>query len=164
MLEQLKRPFKRHYDKYRAKADGFVGPIKDSASKLFALVPGFKSFAGSENLADGTLTEDEAAANAKPGLRARLKNFKQSLKGYFSNSSKICFPCRLRNKINASQIFINMRNLKNKITYAKSSPHCYCGELFAYVQTVDKTGFPRKMRKTRLIFVTMKLYKIRNKI
>ena len=33
----------------------------------------------SEDLADGTLTEDEAAA--KPGLRARLKNFKQSLKG-----------------------------------------------------------------------------------
>ena len=81
MLEQLKRPFKKVYGKVRSRADGFVGPVKDSASKLFALVPGFKSFAGSEDLADGTLTEDEAAVKAKPGLRARLKNFKQSLKG-----------------------------------------------------------------------------------
>ena len=79
MLEQLKRPFKKVYGKVHSNVDRFVGPVKDSASKLFALVPGFKSFAGSEDLADGTLTEDEAAA--KPGLRARLKNFKQSLKG-----------------------------------------------------------------------------------
>ena len=29
MLEQLKRPFKRHYEKYRGKLDGFVGPVKE---------------------------------------------------------------------------------------------------------------------------------------
>jgi len=81
MLEQLKRPFKKVYGKVRSYVSRFVGPIKDSASKLFALIPGFKSFAGSEDLADGSLTEDEAAANAKLGIRAKLKNFKQSLKG-----------------------------------------------------------------------------------
>ena len=93
MLEQLKRPFKRHYDKYRAKADGFVGPIKDSASKLFALIPGFKAFAGSEDLAnandvDGAPVDGENGKVAKPGLRAKLKNFKQSLKG-LSDAQKL---------------------------------------------------------------------------
>ena len=81
MLEQLKRPFKKVYGKVRSYVSRFVGPVKDSVSKLFALIPGFKSFAGTEDLADGSLTENEASAKAKPGLRARLKNFKQSLKG-----------------------------------------------------------------------------------
>ena len=57
MLEQLKRPFKKVYGKVRSYVSRFVGPVKDSASKLFALVPGFKSFAGSEDLgeeADGS--------------------------------------------------------------------------------------------------------------
>ena len=88
MLEQLKRPFKKVYGKVHSNVDRFVGPVKDSASKLFALVPGFKSFAGSEDLADGTLTEDEAAAKAKLGIRAKLKNFKQSLKG-LSDAQKL---------------------------------------------------------------------------
>lgn len=85
MLEQLKRPFKKVYGKVRSYVSRFVGPVKDSVSKLFALVPGFKAFAGSEDLADandapvdGENTEGKAV---KLGLRARLKNFKQSLKG-----------------------------------------------------------------------------------
>jgi len=78
MLEQLKRPFKRHYDKYRAKADGFVGPIKDSASKLFAMIPKGEAFAGSEDLAgEGNEAED---SSTKTGIKAKLKNFKKSLK------------------------------------------------------------------------------------
>lgn len=83
MLQQLKRPFKKVYGKVHSNVDRFVGPVKDSASKLFALVPGFKAFAGSEDLADAENAEaaEGAEATAKPGLRARLKNFKQSLKG-----------------------------------------------------------------------------------
>ena len=81
MLEQLKRPFKKLYGKLRSYVRRFVGPVKDAVSKLFALIPGFKSFSGSEDLADGTLTEDETAEKTKLGLRARLKNFKKSLKG-----------------------------------------------------------------------------------
>ena len=83
MLEQLKRPFKKVYGKVRSYVSRFVGPVKDSVSKLFALIPGFKAFAGSEDLADAENAEaaEGAEATAKPGLRARLKNFKQSLKG-----------------------------------------------------------------------------------
>jgi hypothetical protein len=78
MLEQLKRPFKRHYDKYRAKADSFVGPIKDSAFKLFAMIPKGEAFAGSEDLGQES---DGSTSGGKPGLLVKLKNFKQSLKG-----------------------------------------------------------------------------------
>ena len=78
MLEQLKRPFKRHYDKYRAKADGFVGPIKDSASKLFAMIPKGEAFAGSEDLGQES---DGSTSGGKPGLLAKLKDFKKSIKG-----------------------------------------------------------------------------------
>ena len=85
MLQQLKTPFKKVYGKVRSRADGFVGPVKESASKLLALFPNIKAFAGSEDLAEGASAEGENAegtdANAKPGLRARFKNFKQSLKG-----------------------------------------------------------------------------------
>ena len=81
MLEQLKRPFKRHYDKYRAKADGFVGPIKDSASKLFAMIPKMEAFAGSEDLAGEGDAEAAGDVGTQKGLKAKLKNFKQSLKG-----------------------------------------------------------------------------------
>jgi len=81
MLEQLKRPFKRHYDKYRAKADGFVGPIKDSASKLFAMIPKMEAFAGSEDLAGEGDAEAAGDVGVQKGLKAKLKNFKQSLKG-----------------------------------------------------------------------------------
>lgn len=78
MLEQLKRPFKRHYEKYRAKADGFVGPIKDSASKLFAMIPKGEAFAGSEDLGQES---DGSTSGGKPGLLVKLKDFKKSLKG-----------------------------------------------------------------------------------
>jgi hypothetical protein len=85
MLEQLKRPFKKVYGKVRSYVSRFVGPVKDSASKLFALIPGFKSFAGSEDLAnaddaDCVPVDGENGKVAKPGIRAKLKNFKQSLK------------------------------------------------------------------------------------
>ena len=83
MLEQLKRPFKKRYDKVRSYAGNFVGPVKESASKLFAMFPKLDAFAGLEDQAepsaDGAVVEDEGAA--KPGLKARLKEFKASLKG-----------------------------------------------------------------------------------
>lgn len=78
MLEQLKRPFKKRYEKYRSKLDGFVGPVKESASKLLAMLPKMDAFAGSEDLAEGA---EGAAAGKKPGLLAKLKDFKNSLKG-----------------------------------------------------------------------------------
>ena len=78
MLEQLKRPFKRHYEKYRSKLDGFVGPVKESASKLFAMLPKGEAFAGSEDLGEES---GEATPGKKPGLLAKLKDFKKSLKG-----------------------------------------------------------------------------------
>ena len=78
MLEPLTRPFKRHYDKYRSKLDGFVAPVKDSASKLMAMFPRMEAFAGSEDLAgEGDEAED---ASTKTGIKAKLKNFKKSLK------------------------------------------------------------------------------------
>ncbi|MBO7061376.1 hypothetical protein [Fibrobacter sp.] len=78
MLEQLKRPFKRHYEKYRSRLDGFVGPVKESASKLFAMIPKGEAFAGSEDLGQES---DGSTSGGKPGLLVKLKNFKQSLKG-----------------------------------------------------------------------------------
>lgn len=88
MLEQLKTPFKKVYGKVRSRTDRFVGPVKESASKLLALFPNINAFAGSEDLAnandadsipvDGENAEGKAT---KPGLHAKLKNFKQSLKG-----------------------------------------------------------------------------------
>ena len=83
MLQQLKAPFVKVYGKVRSRADGFVGPVKNSASKLLALFPNVKAFAGSEESADAENAEaaEGAEATAKPGLRARLKNFKQSLNG-----------------------------------------------------------------------------------
>ena len=77
MLEQLKRPFKRHYEKYRGKLDGFVGPVKESASKLLAMLPKGEAFAGSEELAEGA---EGTATGKKPGLLAKFKDFKNSLK------------------------------------------------------------------------------------
>ena len=87
MLQQLKTPFKKVYGKVRSRADGFVGPVKDSASKLLALLPNVKAFAGSEDMAGSENAEGVDAA-AKPGLKARLKNFKQSLKG-LSDAQKL---------------------------------------------------------------------------
>ena len=65
MLEQLKRPFKRHYEKYRSKLDGFVGPVKESASKLLAMLPKMEAFAGSEDLGQES---DGSTSGGKPGL------------------------------------------------------------------------------------------------
>ena len=83
MLEPLTRPFKRHYDKYRGKLDGFVGPVKESVSKLMAMIPKGEAFAGSEDMADERAADGDAAA--KPaglkGFVAKLKDFKKSLKG-----------------------------------------------------------------------------------
>ena len=90
MSEQLKTPFKKVYGKVRSRADGFVEPVKESVSKLLALFPNVKAFAGSEDLAnandaDGALVDGENIEGSeevvKPGLRARFKNFKKSLKG-----------------------------------------------------------------------------------
>ncbi len=78
MLEQLKRPFKKRYDKVRTYAGNFVGPVKESASKLFAMLPKMEAFAGSEDLAEGA---EGTATGKKPGLLAKLKDFKNSLKG-----------------------------------------------------------------------------------
>ena len=78
MLEQLKRPFKRHYEKYRSRLDGFVGPVKESASKLFAMLPKMEAFAGSEDL--GQESDGSTSGGKKPGLLAKLKDFKKSIK------------------------------------------------------------------------------------
>jgi hypothetical protein len=84
MLEQLKRPFKKRYDKVREKASQYVGPVKESVSKLFALFPKLDAFAGLEDQAEapaeGAVVEG-AEGTAKPGLKAKLKEFKASLKG-----------------------------------------------------------------------------------
>lgn len=78
MLEQLKRPFKKRYDKVRSYAGNFVGPVKESASKLLAMIPKGEAFAGSEDLTEGA---EGPATVKKPGLLVKLKSFKQSLKG-----------------------------------------------------------------------------------
>ena len=80
MLEQLKRPFKKRYDKVRTYAGNFAGPVKESASKLFAMLPKMEAFAGSEDLAEGSAEGAEGVAGKK-GLLAKLKDFKNSLKG-----------------------------------------------------------------------------------
>ena len=82
MLEQLKRPFKKRYDKVREKAGQYVGPVKDSVTKLMAMLPKMDTFAGSEEQAEG---EEVPADGAKPsgikGFVAKFKEFKHSLKG-----------------------------------------------------------------------------------
>ena len=78
MFDQLTRPFKKHYEKYRSKVEGFVGPVKESASKLLAMIPKGEAFAGSEDLGE---EHGEAAAGKKPGLLAKIKDFKKSIKG-----------------------------------------------------------------------------------
>ena len=77
MLEPLTRPFKRHYDKYRGKLDGFVGPVKESVSKLMDMIPKGEAFAGSEDLGQES---DGSTSGGKPGLLAKLKDFKKSIK------------------------------------------------------------------------------------
>ena len=87
MLEQLKRPFKKRYDKVREYAGNFVGPVKESASKLFAMFPKLDAFAGLEDQAEAPAEGEVAPAegNGKlPGSKgfvAKFKDFKKSLKG-----------------------------------------------------------------------------------
>ena len=78
MFDQLTRPFKKHYEKYRSKVEGFVGPVKESASKLLAMIPKGEAFAGSEDMAEES---GETATGKTPGLLAKLKDFKKSIKG-----------------------------------------------------------------------------------
>lgn len=78
MFDQLTRPFKKHYEKYRSKVEGFVGPVKESASKLLAMIPKWEAFAGSEDLGQES---DGSTSGGKPGLLAKLKDFKKSIKG-----------------------------------------------------------------------------------
>ena len=81
MLEQLKRPFKKRYDKVRSYSGNFVGPVKESASKLLALFPKLDAFAGLEDQAEAPAEGAVVEGSAKPGLKAKLKEFKASLKG-----------------------------------------------------------------------------------
>ena len=81
MLEPLTRPFKRHYDKYRGKLDGFVGPVKESVSKLMAMIPKGEAFAGSEDMADECEGDDAAKPVGLKGFVAKIKDFKKSIKG-----------------------------------------------------------------------------------
>ena len=78
MFDQLTRPFKKRYNKYRGKLEGFVGPVRESASKLLAMIPKGEAFAGSEDLGQES---DGSTSGGKPGLLAKLKGFKKSIKG-----------------------------------------------------------------------------------
>lgn len=78
MFDQLTRPFKKRYNKYRGKLEGFVGPVRESASKLLAMIPKGEAFAGSEDLGQES---DGSTSGGKPGLLAKLKDFKKSIKG-----------------------------------------------------------------------------------
>lgn len=85
MLEQLKRPFKKRYDKVRERAAQYVGPVKESVSKLMAMLPKMEAFAGSEDLAgenaEGAVVDAAAKPTGIKGFVAKFKDFKKSLKG-----------------------------------------------------------------------------------
>ena len=82
MLDQLKRPFKKRYDKVREKASLYVGPVKESVTKLMAMLPKMDAFAGSETQADGeVVAADGAKLSGIKGFIAKFKEFKHSLKG-----------------------------------------------------------------------------------
>ena len=83
MLEQLTRPFKKRYDKVREYAAQYVGPVKDSVTKLMAMLPKMDAFAGSEELAEGEVVPAEGGEkpSAVKGFIAKFKDFKKSLKG-----------------------------------------------------------------------------------
>ena len=83
MLEQLKRPFKKRYDKVREYAVNFAGPVKDSVTKLMAMLPKMDAFAGSEDLAEGEVVpvESDNKLSGLKGFVAKFKDFKKSLKG-----------------------------------------------------------------------------------
>ena len=84
MLDQLKRPFKKRYDKVREKTSQYVGPVKESVSKLMAMLPKMEVFAGSEDLAgenaEGAVVDAAAKPTGIKGFVAKFKDFKNSLK------------------------------------------------------------------------------------
>ena len=85
MLDQLKRPFKKRYDKVRERAAQYVGPVKESVTKLMAMLPKMEAFAGSEDLAgenaEGAVVDAAAKPTGIKGFIAKFKDFKKSLKG-----------------------------------------------------------------------------------
>ena len=82
MLEQLKRPIKKRYNKVREHATQYVEPVKESASKLMAMFPKMDAFAGSENQAEGDAAPAGAAKSfSLEGFVVKFKEFKHSLKG-----------------------------------------------------------------------------------
>ena len=85
MLDQLKRPFKKRYDKVRERAAQYVGPVKESVTKLMAMLPKMEAFAGSEDLAgenaEGAVVDAAAKPTGIKGFIAKFMDFKKSLKG-----------------------------------------------------------------------------------
>ena len=83
MLEQLKRPIKKRYNKVREHATQYVEPVKESASKLMAMFPKMDAFAGSEDQAEGEVVPVEGGEKLTgiKGFIAKFKDFKKSLKG-----------------------------------------------------------------------------------
>ena len=83
MLDQLKRPFKKRYDKVASYANQYVGPVKESVTKLMAMLPKMEAFAGSETQAEGEVVPVEGGAKSSgvKGFIAKFKDFKKSLKG-----------------------------------------------------------------------------------
>lgn len=63
---------KRKFD-IKDRIQKFAGPIKDGLASLRGKLPNAKAFAGSEDVGE------QDPAEKKPGLIARLKNFKKSL-------------------------------------------------------------------------------------
>ena len=80
MLDQLKRPLQKHYDKVRGYAAQYAGPVKDSVTKLMAMLPKMDAFAGSEDMAESSSPEGGKPSSIK-GFIAKFKDFKKSLKG-----------------------------------------------------------------------------------
>ena len=82
MLDQLKRPLKKRYDKVREYADNFAGPVKESVTKLMAMLPKMDAFAGSEDQAEADApAADSAKSLSVKGFIAKFMDFKKSLKG-----------------------------------------------------------------------------------
>ena len=75
MLDSLKRPLHKHYDKVRGYAAQYAVPVKDSVTKLLAMLPKVEAFAGSEDLGETGKT------SGFKGFVAKFKDFKKSLKG-----------------------------------------------------------------------------------
>lgn len=86
LTSRLTRPFKKHKASLIGKVGGFVDPIKRALVDLRGKMPSPKGFAGSEELASEDFAENGKITPKKEspirlGLLARLKNFKDALKG-----------------------------------------------------------------------------------